>query len=95
MRPSKNSSPSPVERFKQLATTFRLPTIGEEMERRLVQSGCPQAMETVLEVFEMEASDRMERRVQRLLKASRLQPGKTFDTLDWSCFPARLVHQIK
>lgn len=65
------------------------------MERRLQQSGCPQAMETVLEVFEMEAGDRKERRVERLLKASKLNPAKTFDTLDLTPFPAPMVHQIK
>jgi DNA replication protein DnaC len=94
MRPSKNS-PLPAERFKQLTTSFRLPTIGQEMEKRLLQSGCPQAFDSVLEVFEMEASDRMERRVERLLRASKLPPGKTFETLDLSPFPARLLHQFK
>lgn len=91
----KNASPSPAERFKRLATSFRLPTIGVEMERRLLQSGSPGAFEAVLEVFEMEASDRLERRVQRLLRASHLPPAKTFETLDYSPFPAALVHQIK
>jgi DNA replication protein DnaC len=95
MNVSKHNSPSPADRFRQLSTSFRLPTVSVEMERRLLQSGCPQAFETVLEVFEMEASDRMERRVQRLLKASHLPPDKTFETLDWSPFPARLVHQVK
>lgn len=92
---SKPNSPSPVERFRQLSTTFRLPTVGAEMERRLLQSGCPQAFDTILEVFEMEASDRLERRVQRLLRASELPPAKTFETLEFSPFPAPLVHQIK
>ena len=95
MRYSPKKSPSPAERFKELTTAFRLPTVGAEMERRLQQSGCPQAMETVLEVFEMEAGDRKERRVERLLKASKLHPAKTFDTLDMTPFPAPLVYQMK
>ena len=95
MRYSPKKSPSPAERFKELTSAFRLPTVGVEMERRLLQSGCPQAMDTVLEVFEMEAGDRKERRVERLLKASKLNPAKTFETLDTTPFPAPLIHQIK
>ena len=88
------TSPSPAERIRQLAHAFRLPTVAAEIEKRFVQSRHPEALETLLEVFEMEAGDRLDRRVDRLRKASRLPPGKTFATLE-SRFPAQLAYQFK
>lgn len=89
------TSPSPAERVRELAHAFRLPTVAAEVEKRFVQSRHPDALETLVEVFEMEASDRKDRRVSRLLKASRLPPGKTFGTLDQTRFPPQLAHKLK
>lgn len=91
----KTQPPSPAESLRRLATTFRLPTIAREMAQRLVEDGHADALETVLEVFEMEAQDRSERRVDRLRRASNLPPGKTFDTLDLNIFPSKLAHTLR
>jgi DNA replication protein DnaC len=78
-RPNK---PNAAERIGKLCTAFKLPTIGAELCRRLVDGGLPDAVTIVAQVFEMEAQDRHERRVDRLRRASKLPAGKTFDTLD-------------
>jgi len=41
----------------------------------------------VAEVLELEAAGRKERRIDRLRRASKLPPGKTFDTLDKARVP--------
>ena len=91
----KTQKPSPAERLQQLATAFRLPTIAMEMSQRLIDDGHADALDTVLEVFEMEAGDRTERRVDRLRRASSLPPGKTFDTLDLKLFPPKLGQTMR
>ena len=45
-------------------------------------------------VLELEADERRERRVARLRRASKLPPGKTFDTLDEGRLPAALVRKL-
>lgn len=42
----------------------------------------------------MEAQDRRERRVERLRRASKLPPGKTFSTRDLNRYPRPLVAKI-
>ena len=49
----------------------------------------------LLEVFEMEAQDRKERRIDRLRRASGLPPAKTFDTLDMKRLPRELAHTLR
>ena len=51
-------------------------------------------METLLEVLELEAEDRQQRRTTRLRRASRLAPGKTWDTFQHNLLPARLQQQL-
>jgi DNA replication protein DnaC len=43
----------------------------------------------------MEADDRRDRRVTRLLRSANLPPGKTLETLDFSKFSSRLGHQVR
>ncbi len=43
----------------------------------------------------MEAQDRRERRVERLRRASKLPPGKIFDTLDPKRFPRPLYAKFR
>jgi DNA replication protein DnaC len=78
-----------------LATQFRLPTVGAQVAARFAAAGHADALETLVEVFEMEAHDRKERRVERLRKASKLPPGKTFDSLVQHRLPKRLVQKLK
>ena len=88
-------SPSPVERIQELVTNFKLPSVAREICGRLVDAGQADALETVLEVFEVEAQDRKERRVDRLRRASNLPPAKTFDTLDLKRLPRKLAHTLR
>jgi len=45
-------------------------------------------------VLELEAQERRERRIARLRRASKLPPGKTFDTLKEARLPAGLVRRL-
>ena len=89
------SNPSPAERLRELATIFKLPTVAREVYNRFTDSAHPDALETLLEVFEMEAQARRERRVDRLRRASGLPPAKTFDTLNLKRFPRKLSHTLR
>jgi DNA replication protein DnaC len=83
------------ERLAELCVRFKLPTVGRELCPRLVQAGCDAALATVLEVLEMEAQDRSERRVERLLRAADLPPGKTLATLNEGRFPKPLLAKVR
>lgn len=84
-----------AERIQELLVAFKLPTINAELVRRLSDAGFGDALPVVLEVFEAEADARRERRVDRLLRASQLPPGKTLDTLDLGRLPKPLVTKIR
>ena len=70
------------EALSQLALSFKLPTIAAEMVHRLQQADQDAALPVLLEVFEQEQEDRRRRRVDRLRRASKLTPGKTFDSFE-------------
>jgi len=74
-------------RMRELLTRFKLPTFAAEVVRRFTDSGHEQALSVLLEVLEAEAGERRQRKTDRLLKASRLPPGKTLDTLDRARLP--------
>jgi DNA replication protein DnaC len=84
-----------TERLTALCLEFRLPTLAIELVQRLISEGHDTLIPLVTEIFELEASDRRERRVERLLRASKLPPGKTFDTLDSARWPKPLAHQVR
>ena len=69
------------ERIEAILTELRLSTVREELVARLRQDGHEGALETITAVLELEVAERKERRVARLRTASKLPPGKTFDTL--------------
>lgn len=87
--------PSRTEYLSKMATAFKLPTVAAELSARLIASGHDDAIETVIEAFEMEAQDRRERRVDRLRRASKLPIGKTFSTLDLARYPRPLAAKIR
>lgn len=60
---------------------------------RFKQAGQAHVLPLVLEVLELEAGDRRERRVERLLRAARLPPGKTFQTFADARLPPRLTQK--
>lgn len=79
----------------RLASSFRTPTIAAELASRLLSAGHEDALRIVHEVFVAEADDRHERRVERLRRASKLPPGKTFDTLEHARLPRPLVSRLR
>jgi DNA replication protein DnaC len=83
-----------VSRIGQLASDFRLPTVAKELAAKFLAQGHLEALETLRDVFEMEAQDRLERRVDRLRRASKLPPGKTLETLDLNRYPKPLQAKI-
>lgn len=84
-----------ADRLQELLAAFKLPTVNAELVHRLGGAGFGDALPTVLEVFEAEADARRERRVERLMRASRLPAGKTLDTLDLRRLPKPLATKIR
>lgn len=82
-------------RIGELLTSFKLPTVAAELVPRFTAAGHGDVLPLVAEVLELEAGDRLERRVDRLRRASRLPPGKTFATLDEVRLPRPLVQQLR
>ena len=69
-------------RLIALCGDFKLPTLATELVPRFQQAGHDAVLPLLLEIFELEAQDRLERRIDRLRRASHLPPGKTMATLD-------------
>lgn len=97
MPTSTKSPPSQAlaERLAELASQFRLPTVAAEAFARFTAAGHVDAFDTLVEVFEMEAQDRKDRRIERLRRASKLPPGKTFETMDLDRLPRKLVAKLR
>jgi len=81
-------------RMRELLTRFKLPTFATEVVRRFTDAGHEPALATLLEVLEAEADERGQRKTERLLKASRLPPGKTLETLDRARLPRPVVAKL-
>jgi DNA replication protein DnaC len=81
-------------RMRDLLARFKLPTFAEQVVRRLSEAGHEGALPALLEVLEAEADERGQRRTERLLKASRLPPGKTLESLDRTRLPKGLGHKL-
>ncbi len=84
-----------VERTTQLLAGFNLSTAAPELGLRLENAGHRDALLLVLEVLEMEAEAREQRKITRLRRAAQLPPGKTFETLDASTVPAPLMRKLR
>ena len=83
------------EQLEALCASFRLPTVASELGARLRAAGQSEAVQTVVEVFELEAGDRQQRRVDRLRRASKLPPGKTFESFERQRLPDKLRQQLR
>jgi len=83
-----------ANRIAHLCVQFKLPTVGAEVVNRFTRAGHDDALSSLLEVLEMEAEDRKQRRAARLRKASKLPVGKTWGTLECDRLPARLKRQL-
>jgi DNA replication protein DnaC len=81
-------------RLRELLTQFKLPTVSAELVRRMGEAGHDEALSTLLEVFEAEADERGQRRTERLLRASHLPPGKTFETLERNRVPRGVLAKL-
>ena len=75
-------TPELGDRITTLLAEFKLSSAADQMTERFVDAGCDQGLVVLAEVPEVEAQARRERRVDRLRRASRLPPAKTFETLD-------------
>jgi hypothetical protein len=84
-----------AERLTTLCLEFRLPTLASELVQHLVGDGHEALIPLVTEIFELEAGDRGERHVERLLRMSKLPPGKTLDTPDDARLPRPLLQQLR
>ena len=84
-----------VERTTALLTRFSLSTAAPELGQRLESAGHREALLLVLEVLEMEAEAREQRKITRLRRGAQLPPGKTFETLDASTLPAPLMRKLR
>lgn len=70
------------DRVTALLAEFKLHSAAEQMTRRFLDDDCGEALVVLAEVLDLEAQARRDRRVERLRRASRLPPAKTFETLD-------------
>ena len=75
-------TPALGERVSALLGEWKLPTLAGELVSRLTTAGHDEALALLAEVCELEADARKERRVDRLRRASKLPPAKSFDSLD-------------
>jgi len=77
------------------STMEALVALAEQLVRRLVDAGHEDILPLLLETFELEVGDRRERRIDRLRRASRLPPGKTFETLEDARLPKPLMSKFR
>ncbi|HXX68454.1 MAG TPA: IS21-like element helper ATPase IstB [Polyangiaceae bacterium] len=87
-------TPDMASRTRELLTRFRLPTVAAQLIRRMTDAGQDAALPTLLQVFEAEGDERAQRRTERLLRASRLPPGKTFETLERARVPRPVLAKL-
>jgi DNA replication protein DnaC len=90
-----NDAPSIGEEIGRLLSGFKLPTVAEELVRRMTEAGHGDALPIVLEVLRDEAEARQGRRVDRLRRASQLLPAKRFDSLDSNRLPRELAKKLR
>ena len=83
------------QRAAELLVDFRLPILARELSARLASDGHAAALSTVLELLEAEAEARDQRRTERLLRLSGLPNAKTFDSLDESALPRKVLAQLR
>lgn len=82
-------------RIAVLCRSFHLPTVGSEAVPRFTRAGHADALPTFADVLEQEASDRTQRRVERLRAASKLPVGKTSATFELERLPVKLRQQLE
>ncbi|HML99696.1 MAG TPA: IS21-like element helper ATPase IstB [Tepidiformaceae bacterium] len=86
-------APTVTDRVTTRLTEFGLLTAAREWVPRFTQAHQQASFPVTLDVLDLEAEERQHRRIARLRHASRLPPGKTFDTLEETRFPVALLQQ--
>ena len=80
-------TPANAERLTELLGLCKLPTMAAETVRRMEQEEQHDALGVLLDVTELEAADRHERRIDRLRRTSKLPPAKTLESFDLERLP--------
>jgi DNA replication protein DnaC len=91
---SETYTPEIGERITALLVELKLPSMAAELVSRVLAAGEERALVTVREVLELETQGRMDRRVDRLRRASKLPPAKTLITLDRERVPKGVMRRI-
>jgi DNA replication protein DnaC len=86
--------PSTSDRIAELLVLFKLPTMASQLVPRFLEAGQDEALGTLVEVMEAELGERSQRRCERLQRASKLPPGKTFATLKEQRLPRKVWQQL-
>jgi DNA replication protein DnaC len=89
------TTPDVTERIQELFTLFKLPTLADQATQRFRNSGHDDALAVLLETLEAEYDERKVRRCERLLRASRLPPAKTLQTLDEQRLPKAVAPRLR
>ncbi len=87
-------SPEIDARIEELLTQFKLPTMATECVRRFRDAGHDPALAVLVETLEAELGERRIRRCDRLLRASKLPPGKTLESLDEKRLPKGVTPRL-
>jgi DNA replication protein DnaC len=88
-------TPASGERISTLLAEWKLPTLATELVTRFAAAGQDEALALLAELFELEADARRERRVDRLRRASKLPPAKSFDSLDRERVPRAVFLKVQ
>ncbi len=88
-------TPAMGVRITELLATWKLTTAASQLVARMTAAGLDEPLALLAEVFELEAQARGERRVERLRKASKLPPAKSFETLDRTRVPRPALLRIQ
>jgi len=83
------------DRLTELCEQFGLNTLRGQLGARFLQAGLSEALPLLLDLLEVEAADRRERRTLRLLTAAQLPHAKTLGTLDQKLLPHKLRLQLQ
>jgi len=85
------------DQITALLVGFGLTTAARELVSRFVEAEQQDVLPLLHDVLDLEAQERRARRIARLRRASKLPPGKTFDSLKEARFPpalARRLHEL-
>jgi DNA replication protein DnaC len=88
-------TPATGERLSSLLADWKLPTLAAELVPRFTKAGLDEALAFLAELCELEADARRERRIDRLRRASKLPPAKSFDSLDRERVPRPALLKVQ